>query len=965
MACNELAAGFAMEPKSAARELRQLGLGRETAFTFFRGGPSARGTTLFRAAILLAVAVSGGALLAGGAHASAVISDGRVALGVESMGELGVQMAPSHVHQPLEYPASAPVARSENCAWYGRPNSGAGSNGTVVSLRYLPSSDDAMDCDMEGEGWGVSYVENGSTVKGAVRTVAGCGCDGVLVPQVLGSLRLLSFNATQTTALSRTQSGNVVVEQLYHPVPGVPGAYDDRITLSNVGSSTVDVAYRRQMSWVSSGSPHDFWVDQDCGNTGCGLGGTNSDIEYIALTYVPGRNLPADSALVGTCEVRNPSLMGGNVWTAPGARQPGSCPGRQGPPAQDLPVPALMDGAGFWDFDFGLLPAAESKTIDLYYGAEENRAEALAALAATNADVYSMAMPDHTQAGAPAASASGGDQLADEPAVFFMAFGNITKWSPSGSFGIMATTCDDPTTTYPGGAVDFVGHWGAHEVGSWNFGDGTPQVQGSEVRHVYGNRDTRYTVTVTITNPAAPGRPAAYQQEVTPYDCPPRLDSIPDSVVEFGHAIEPNCFHAFDADDPGGNLTWHYLDLPKGAIVDGTQCLHFTPAIDQIHDYQVYVRVCDRNNCAIEPFWIDVWAPSPAGGPPPCIDSDYDGVCDPADNCPAVPNHDQRDSVGNGVGDACRGFRQPVPKGWPGRPRLRVSDLDRDGIPDNADNCPVTPNRDQADLDGDGIGDVCDNDVDGDGIPNWAPERNAVLDNCPRVPNPDQRDADGDGVGDACKATVARLPGPGNPPRQPAAAVVPPVGPSAPTWAALAALSAAAAVVWWWLRRPSLLVLFSRLAGLDLLRNASRARIVACIDAEPGIHYKALVRALRMSRGLAQHHMRVLVAAGLVAQCAEGRSLRYYLAGAPRSSTPLKSDVARSPRAQNLLAFVHDHPGSSPAEIARALGAPRTRVSYHAKRLAEAGLVRVERSKHRVLVFPPLERPGGPPGRTP
>ena len=68
-------------------------------------------------------------------------------------------------------------------------------------------------------------------------------------------------------------------------------------------------------------------------------------------------------------------------------------------------------------------------------------------------------------------------------------------------------------------------------------------------------------------------------------------------------------------------------------------------------------------------------------------------------------------------------------------PWVIAIDNDGDGVPDSSDNCPNTPNVDQADFDQDGIGDVCDN--------------------CTHTPNADQVDSDHDGAGDACDLCAA------------------------------------------------------------------------------------------------------------------------------------------------------------------------------------------------------------------
>jgi hypothetical protein len=84
-------------------------------------------------------------------------------------------------------------------------------------------------------------------------------------------------------------------------------------------------------------------------------------------------------------------------------------------------------------------------------------------------------------------------------------------------------------------------------------------------------------------------------------------------------------------------------------------------------------------------------------------DGDGDGIPDDTDNCPSTPNPDQADVNNNRVGDVC-------------------DDFDADGILNSDDNCPGVDNSDQADQDSDGVGDVCDN--------------------CPQHANPDQADQD-------------------------------------------------------------------------------------------------------------------------------------------------------------------------------------------------------------------------------
>jgi hypothetical protein len=79
-----------------------------------------------------------------------------------------------------------------------------------------------------------------------------------------------------------------------------------------------------------------------------------------------------------------------------------------------------------------------------------------------------------------------------------------------------------------------------------------------------------------------------------------------------------------------------------------------------------------------------------------CADTDLDGVCNPADNCPAASNVAQTNSDADTHGDAC-------------------------------DNCPTTSNENQANVDADPAGDACEP-AHCLAVPNWWTSPGAATD---------------------------------------------------------------------------------------------------------------------------------------------------------------------------------------------------------------------------------------------
>jgi hypothetical protein len=227
----------------------------------------------------------------------------------------------------------------------GTPSSGTGT--TSVGLRYIPTGAEATAPGCLCEGWGAADATSG--VSGYANVSVGTS----------PNLSLVSFTSTASTAVSVVDildsSSNPVlrVTQDYHPATGTSNLYEVAVTIENRSASTVDARYRRVMDWDVEPTAFSEFVTIN--------GGTST-----ALLFDSDNGFASADPLNGPSDIGNT----GNFADA-------------GPD----------DHGALFDFGFGALAAGESKTFKVFYGAAGTESDALAALGAVGAEVYSLGQP--------------------------------------------------------------------------------------------------------------------------------------------------------------------------------------------------------------------------------------------------------------------------------------------------------------------------------------------------------------------------------------------------------------------------------------------------------------------------------------------------------------------------------------------------------------------------------------------
>lgn len=167
-----------------------------------------------------------------------------------------------------------------------------------------------------------------------------------------------------------------------------------------------------------------------------------------------------------------------------------------------------------------------------------------------------------------------------------------------------------------------------------------------------------------------------------------------------------------------------------------------------------------------------------------------------------------------------------------------------------------------------------------------------------------------------------------------------PAAPAAATGVSLLALVVSALYYFWpTLKGLPIAGLFSRIENDRVLEHPARRTLHALVEANPGIHFQELARKAGFGRGQLEHHLRKLQAANLVSRV-EGASYTCFFArGQHDRRVMAAAPLLRSDGGRAVLGVLQELPGATSRQIAARLGLSAGTVSYHVKRLREAGLL--------------------------
>lgn len=189
---------------------------------------------------------------------------------------------------------------------------------------------------------------------------------------------------------------------------------------------------------------------------------------------------------------------------------------------------------------------------------------------------------------------------------------------------------------------------------------------------------------------------------------------------------------------------------------------------------------------------------------------------------------------------------------------------------------------------------------------------------------------------------------------------VPPMGPLTGAIPLLIGASLAVAIVLGHVFREALrglaAGLYTRLAPGAILAQETRARIYEVVQAEPGIHARAISDRIEAAGGVTQYHLDVLVREGYLTEAESPGFRRYFVAGRLSSEEMRRLSALRNPHAARVHALIESEAGISLSRLAERAGLSMSHASKTVRKLVDAGLVERE-AFGRSVIFRVARRP--------
>jgi predicted transcriptional regulator len=151
----------------------------------------------------------------------------------------------------------------------------------------------------------------------------------------------------------------------------------------------------------------------------------------------------------------------------------------------------------------------------------------------------------------------------------------------------------------------------------------------------------------------------------------------------------------------------------------------------------------------------------------------------------------------------------------------------------------------------------------------------------------------------------------------------------------------------------SIHILEQNVQVIQEFRNDIDISLLACIDRNPGVRYRELLRIFHLGNGVLTYHLSILERIGKIrADRRKNKITRYYLTGVPDEDTYLIGQM-KNKVSRQLILFILEHDQCTFSEIVEISGKAPSTISWHLNRLRDAGIISVslgDRSQHYTIV---------------